>query len=315
MIVLGNLLLALAAAPPTGDLPALVRAERSRIETGELGGGFVERDGARIYFRTWTAPGRAAAPRAVVVVVHGIGFEAGPYAKVAGALGARGIEVRALDLRGHGLSDGRRGLLAPLGDLAADVEAVVERARVERPGAPVFLLGESLGGLVAAAAAAQGAPLDGLILESPAFSAHPSQIVGAPLAFAAIAGLLAPDAPTIPIADSFIEAATRDPDFVTLRRTDPLAQNRIAPRYLIRYGIDAPLYPRLARRIEMPLLVLIAGRDVIVRTSAVRAFVAAAPSADETLIEYHDARHTLLWDPVTPRVLADIGDWILERTR
>lgn len=308
VFVAAALLLGCAAARTAGAAPDL---ETARAACLAEGGGFVLRpDGVRIFYRRWPA---AAAPRAVLVVVHGIGFDAGPYRKIADALGPRGVEVFALDLRGHGLSDGRRGLLAPVDDLAADVAAVLARVREAAPGVPVFLFGDSLGGLVALAAAARpDADLAGLVLQSPALSAHPSQVIGPQLVLAGLAGVLAPDHPTIPLTD-FLAAGSRDPEFFRIRREDPLAQARVSARYLARFALDSARWRTHAPSIRTPVLVLQAGYDRIVRTPPMRELLALAPSADETLRAYPEAYHTLLWDPRTPEVLRDVGDWLLAR--
>ena len=77
------------------------------------------------------------------------------------------------DLRGHGRSPGRRGVIRRYDDLVADIRAALDWAARERPGLPCFLLGHSNGGLLAlrlvleADPGHDGPPPAGLILSNP----------------------------------------------------------------------------------------------------------------------------------------------------
>lgn len=96
------------------------------------------------------APGR---PR--LVLVHGSRMGAAQWDGYADLL--PGVEVVAVDLPGHGSRSGEEftweGAMATV---RQSVEAAGDR--------PVVLAGHSLGGYVALAAAAEGTPLDGLVL-------------------------------------------------------------------------------------------------------------------------------------------------------
>ena len=92
-----------------------------------------------------------------VVFVHGLGGSAAffsslvPGADFLSALADEGLTVFALDLRGHGLSEGRRGH-APFELAIADIHEAVGFAR-ERTGGPVALAGSGIGGTLALYAA------------------------------------------------------------------------------------------------------------------------------------------------------------------
>src|SRR3954466_11985065 len=120
------------------------------------------------HFRDWPAPGE---PKAAVALLHGLAEHSGRYEHVAAALTAAGYTVAAVDLRGHGSSAGGPGDVSGLDDWIADTKALLERTRAAAgPDRPMFLLGHSLGALVAAAyvARAGGGDLRGLVLSSTA---------------------------------------------------------------------------------------------------------------------------------------------------
>ena len=85
----------------------------------------------------------------MVVLVHGASEHSGRYGHVADALVADGYAVYALDHRGHGRSEGPRAVLDRMDNAVADVDQLVLQASEEHPGAPVFMLGHSMGGTVA----------------------------------------------------------------------------------------------------------------------------------------------------------------------
>jgi alpha-beta hydrolase superfamily lysophospholipase len=89
----------------------------------------------------------------VVVVAHGLGEHSLRYVHLAEALTAEGLDVVAVDHRGHGAtarSDEELGSLGPGGWEAVvdDFGRVVEQAAARRSGHPVVVLGHSLGSFV-----------------------------------------------------------------------------------------------------------------------------------------------------------------------
>jgi alpha-beta hydrolase superfamily lysophospholipase len=120
-------------------------------------------DGTRISYRSWEPEATA---RAIVIVTHGLAEHGGRYRHIAEMLTARGYAVMVPDLRGFGLSGGRRAHLRRweqfLDDLAADMAAARSRSL------PVVLLGHSLGGLIALSYVLSGRPApDLLVLSAP----------------------------------------------------------------------------------------------------------------------------------------------------
>ena len=101
--------------------------------------------GVRLRTLAWTVE----RPRARVQVVHGLSEHIGRYDLLAEAFNRAGYSVFGHDHRGHGASEGRRGVVGRFEDLVADVGHVLGLADrlAPGPGAP-FLVAHSLGGLV-----------------------------------------------------------------------------------------------------------------------------------------------------------------------
>ncbi|MCO5110690.1 MAG: alpha/beta fold hydrolase [Burkholderiaceae bacterium] len=87
------------------------------------------------------------APRASVVIGGAMGVRQDYYAAFAQWLAGQGFRVTTFDYRGQGdsLQGPMRAVRADLLDWARDYEAVISAARAALPGAPLYLLGHSLG--------------------------------------------------------------------------------------------------------------------------------------------------------------------------
>jgi len=88
-------------------------------------------------------------PRSVVCLVHGIGEHAGRYDRIGEAFKDSGIALVGMDLRGHGLSSGKRGHTSPRKSILKDIDGLIEYGRREYPDIPLFLYGHSMGGNIA----------------------------------------------------------------------------------------------------------------------------------------------------------------------
>ena len=94
-------------------------------------------------------------PRGVILLFHGLAEHSARYQAVARVLAEAGLAVYAHDHRGHGSTVAQD---APLRRFArkdgvkkvlADCKAVLDLAAQTHPGLPIFVLGHSMGGLIA----------------------------------------------------------------------------------------------------------------------------------------------------------------------
>jgi pimeloyl-ACP methyl ester carboxylesterase len=107
--------------------------------------------GERIHYLDWGAPARPAdATAPVLALLHGIALTAWSWSPVARRL-CHAFRVLAIDLRGHGLSEGARSDLTPA-SLAWDALTVLAAngAGVEAGGPPAVVAGHGMGAIVAA---------------------------------------------------------------------------------------------------------------------------------------------------------------------
>ena len=121
-------------------------------------------DGITIFYRKW----EAAEQRGSVVFSHGLGEHGGRYSDFAGYLCDNGYSCAVMDHRGHGKSTGRKGHTDSFDALASDLNSFLELIRGDDSEKPCFLLGHSLGGLIALYLVLEQNPeLSGLIVSAP----------------------------------------------------------------------------------------------------------------------------------------------------
>ncbi|MBM6401996.1 alpha/beta hydrolase [Phycicoccus sonneratiae] len=144
-------------------------------------------DGTAVFTHRWLPEG---APKAVVVVAHGMAEHSARYARLAEALTGAGYAVYAPDHRGHGrtASAADHGYFADADGwdtVVADLRAVTTHARDEHPGLPVFLLGHSMGSFLSRAYVIEDSrDLAGLVLSGTAGDPGALGRVGAGIAAA-----------------------------------------------------------------------------------------------------------------------------------
>lgn len=89
-------------------------------------------------------------PKAVLIVAHGLSNHLGLYDDFSKDLNKEKIAIYRYDHRGHGLSEGKRGYVKSFFEMVDDMDVIVKKAKSENPKLPVFILGHSMGGHVAA---------------------------------------------------------------------------------------------------------------------------------------------------------------------
>lgn len=93
-------------------------------------------------------------------------------------------------------------------------------------------------------------------------------------------------------------------------RTDPLALREATARLLVE-SVRLDGYLRwVPAYVRAPVLLMLAGRDRIIRNEPTRRFVDSFATPDRQVIEYPDAHHTLEFEPEPARFLGDLKGWL-----
>lgn len=268
-------------------------------------GRFKGRKDVEIYWQSWLP----ARPKAVVVLVHGLGEHSGRYTHVAEALVAADCAVYAMDHRGHGKSGGPRVLIDRFANAVEDIDHVVELAKREQPRKPVFLLGHSMGGALSLSYTLRNpGKLFALILSGPAVA-----LDGAPPFMKPIAKFLSTVAPKAGLFAVDPSLVSRDPAVVADYTHDPLnAHGKVPARTLGEIINFVELLPSALSLIQLPLLAMHGSDDKLAGVAGSRMVVDRASSKDKTLKIYDGLYHEIFNELPADRaiVLKDLTDWI-----
>jgi alpha-beta hydrolase superfamily lysophospholipase len=262
--------------------------------------------GPGLYFMA-TAPD--AAPALAVGLLHGYADHAERYAHVAEAWAERGIATVAIDLRGHGHSEGRRGHCERFEEYLDDTAELTRLVGERVPGVPAILFGHSFGALVAASTVlAKPAPWRALVL-SGAFFGVGVQVPALKVLAGKLASRLVPAFAQV----TGLQGAqlTHDSAIAKAYEEDPLVFKTATARWFTETTAAQDRAIARAPSLTMPLHMVIGAADPIVSVPRARAFFDAAGSADKSWDARPGLFHEVLNEPSWREIAAGLADWML----
>jgi alpha-beta hydrolase superfamily lysophospholipase len=242
--------------------------------------------GIQLFAQRWRPEGT---PRAVLAIVHGFGEHSGRYSGLVEYLVSRGYAVHGFDLRGHGRSPGQRGHVNSWAEYREDVRAFLGHVARHEPGQSPFLLGHSLGSIIALDYVLRHPDgLRGLVLSGMAVDP-----VGAatPL-LVATARLLSRLWPSFALEMKLEKSAlSRLPEVVSAYIADPLVHGKGSARWGTE-TLDAIEWVKVhASELQLPLLVIHGEGDRINSVAGARRIHEAARSASKRLLLVPGGHH------------------------
>lgn len=271
---------------------------------------FVDAEGVTIHYYSW----KAAKPKAVLQLTHGLGDHALRYEQVAQDLVAAGYTVYADDHRGHGATgvgqyggdSSKMGRLGP-GGLRATVEGVRQFTRIireENPGLKLALLGHSWGSLMVQMILNEHADdYDVAVLTGTAYRTL-TDMNGGNL-----------NAKHKHLGTTGNEWLSRDPAVAQQFADDPLTFYAAAIQL---FGIadGLRLLGKPTRNIakDIPLLIMIGSEDTLGGEKSIaklaEAYITRSRLSDVQAIVYPEARHEIFNETNRDEVIADLVTWL-----
>lgn len=263
----------------------------------------ISADGTKLHAQHWDA----ATTHATLALVHGFGEHGARYAPMAAHLTAQGVQVIAIDLRGHGRSDGKRGVVLSYDDFRADLAALLDRARQLHEGVkgPLVLFGHSMGGGIVLDHGLGPAPgVDGIIASAP-LVALADPVPGPIALLAKIISKIAPRAAMKQPIDG-----TKISTLVEEQRKyvdDPLNHGQLGFKTALEMVATGEALTQNASRWALPLIVYHSDQDQLTDFATSRDFAATAQAEFRA---FTDVEHEMHNDTTRPAVYALISDFI-----
>lgn len=260
-----------------------------------------------VLYRKWGEPNS----KAVLLAVHGLGAHSERWDFLAQHFLKKSIATYALELKGFGETKGVQGHISSFKTYYSDILQVVNVIKKENPGEKIFIIGESMGGLISFLLGASGLQFfSGLICISPAFKSV--------LKFSLLDRLNIYIALLHNTKKSFnvpfdSKMCTRDTAYQKKMDSDK-RELRIATAWLLLHIVFQQFHAkRLARKINLPVLFLLPGQDALVSTKESRKVFKKLKISDKQIIEYPELRHALSIELDREKVFEDIWTWLKDR--
>lgn len=259
----------------------------------------------RIYYQSWLPD---CGPKAVLMIVHGLGEHSGRYLNLVNHFVPQGFAVYGMDHPGHGKSDGVRKYVDRFADFIENVKFYFDRVQAWQAGKPIFLVGHSMGGLISAVylldhqAGLKGAILSGPSVKIPGNVSPVTVFMGK---------LLDTLMPRLGLLKTDPDGVSRDPAVVRAYKDDPLVH---PGKTTVRLAAEMVKAMRRvsteAGKITLPILILQGGADWIVDPGGARMLYDLVGSTDKMIKIYEGLYHEVYNEPEHPQVLRDVEQWI-----
>jgi alpha-beta hydrolase superfamily lysophospholipase len=275
-------------------------------------------DGVELPLRRWLPRGP---PKAVILALHGFNDYSNAFDAPAKTWAEAGIATYAYDQRGFGATP-YRGLWAGEERMMGDLAAAARLVRERHPGAPFYLLGESMGGaLVMASAAAPDPPAaDGIILVAPAVWGREAQ---GPLN-SLFLWLGAHTVPWMRFGGEGLDITPSDNiEMLRALGRDPLVIKKARVDTILGLVNLMDMAYAAAPRLTGPMLVLFGSREEVIPPRAARTMLErlpGGPGGDDAspaarIAIYRDGYHMLLRDLRADLARGDVRAWIENASR
>jgi len=266
---------------------------------------FTGQENLTLYYQYWLPTTDA---KAVLLLVHGLGDHSSYWANLINHFVPRGYAVCGYDHRGHGKSEGLGGYVEKFQYYLDDLKTFVEMVRGEYGNTKIFMVGISMGGLIATTYSTDYQhDLSGLLLAGPLLK---SESVCSPLLMP-LARLLSLLLPKLGVQALDLSVLSQDKKVVDRALNDPLVykgKNRA------RLGAEllkaTQKLPRQMPEITLPILIMHGTADRICNLEGSKMLYELASSKDKVLRLYEGFYHEIFNEPRREQVFTDIQEWL-----
>jgi pentatricopeptide repeat protein len=230
--------------------------------------------------------------RATLVCVHGLGLNSRTYEKFAKAIAARGFYTLAADMRGFGSYATSKGKdRADFEGSIEDLSTILKTVRAENSAAPIFILGESMGGAIALQFTAKHPELvDGLICSVPAGTRYKGKKTSLEVFVRLLKGANKP----FNIGKEVISQATAKDSLQKEWENDPFNRLELTPKELVDFQLFMNQNKAAANKIkDRPVIFFQGGQDKLVKAKGTVDIFKEVASQDKDLVFLGSSEHLI----------------------
>lgn len=262
-------------------------------------------NGISLYSQYWLPE---VSPKAVIALVHGFGEHSSRYMNVVNHMVSNQYGVYGYDHRGHGNSPGQRGHIDSWVEYRIDLLNFLKMIRVKQLERPIFLMGHSMGALIAldfilseneklAGAIISGAPID------PVGVAKPYLV--------ALARILSRIYPRFSL-DLGLDhdAISRIQSVVRSYKEDPLVHGKITARWGTESLSVLESVKMQVENVNIPILMIHGEADRFSSAEGAKKFFDQIRFHDKEFISYPAGYHEPHNDLDYEKMLSDLLNWI-----
>jgi acylglycerol lipase len=268
-------------------------------------GNFTGGRNTNIYYQAWLPVENV---QAVLLIVHGLGEHSGRYMNVVKHFVPLGYAVYGFDFIGHGKSGGARELVKTFEDYTQTLSIYYQMILEWQEDKPIFLLGHSIGGLIATYYLLDHQDyFKGAIISSPVIKIG-DNISKSTITMSKILSVIAPKAGVMALDAQTI---SRDPEVVSNYANDPLVFHGKTPARLASEILKAMLRVTAeAEKITLPFIVMQGAEDKLVDPAGAQMLYDQTSSNDKTIKIYEGLYHEVFNEPERARVFKDVETWL-----
>ncbi|HEY9676405.1 MAG TPA: alpha/beta fold hydrolase [Drouetiella sp.] len=255
----------------------------------------------KVPYRSWLPPVK---PKEILLCIHGLGFSSLSYTEFGHVMASRGYGVYAIDVRGFGEWMNKRENRVDFEGCLADIENALKTLRKHYPGAKVTIVGESMGGAIALAAASRNPQLvDGIISSVPSSDRYAKMdqilVVGSKY-------LTSKDKP-MNIAPEVVKRATANKELQHEMVTNPTNRMKLTPKELKQFNdFMKGNYDAAALIEKTPILMLAGFKDQLVKPEGTIELFNSISNDQKLLMVVGDGEHLLLEENQLTEQLTDL---------
>jgi len=259
----------------------------------------------QIYYQTWLPDGD---PKGILLVVHGLAEHCGRYMNLVNHFVPLGYAVYGMDHVGHGKSDGVRVHVQRFEDFTDTLRTFFDMIKNWHPETPIFMVGHSLGGLIAAIYLLEHpSELTGAVLSGPSVKI-PDHISSATIFLGKMFSALIPKLGLVGLDPAGV---SRDPAVVEAYINDPLVYGGKTTARLAAEIVRA--MQRVSAEgsgITLPVLIIQGGQDRLVDPSGAQMLYEKIGSKDKIIKIYDSLYHEVFNEPEHDQVLSYVEGWL-----